>query len=47
MCGRYALKPDKQDIATAFYAKKVNPQGRPGAKLQRRAEHLPTGREAR
>lgn len=25
MCGRYGLKSDKQDIATAFYAKKVNP----------------------
>jgi putative SOS response-associated peptidase YedK len=26
MCGRYGLKSDKQDIATAFYAKKVNPK---------------------
>jgi hypothetical protein len=24
MCGRYGLKSDKQEIATAFYAKKVN-----------------------
>ena len=24
--GRYGLKSDKQDIATAFYAKKVNPK---------------------
>jgi putative SOS response-associated peptidase YedK len=26
MCGRYGLKSDKQNIATAFYAKKVNPK---------------------
>ena len=26
MCGRYGLRSDKQDIATAFYAKKVNPK---------------------
>jgi putative SOS response-associated peptidase YedK len=26
MCGRYGLKSDKQDIADAFYAKKVNPK---------------------
>jgi putative SOS response-associated peptidase YedK len=26
MCGRYGLKSDKQDIATAFYTKKVNPK---------------------
>ncbi len=26
MCGRYGLKSDKQDIATASYAKKVNPK---------------------
>ena len=26
MCDRYGLKSDKQDIATAFYAKKVNPK---------------------
>src|ERR1700722_17532541 len=26
MCGRYGLKSDKQDIATGFYAKKVNPK---------------------
>jgi putative SOS response-associated peptidase YedK len=26
MCGRYGLKSDKQDIADAFYAKRVNPK---------------------